>query len=210
MFTGIVQGIATVVAIQKQNNFRTHTVHLPTALLGDLEIGDSIAHNGCCLTATSIDGHHASFDLIQATLAITNLGGLVVGDHVNVERAARVGDDIGGHLMSGHIMCTAEVVEVSRNEHNHQIRLRLPPLPARYIFTQGYIGLDGISLTIGEVDGDIFCVNLIPETLKRTTIVDRRKGDRVNVEIDPQTQVTVDTVERFMSARYTSPDYRQN
>jgi riboflavin synthase len=163
--------------------------------------GASIAHNGCCLTVTAINDDLLSFDLMQETLKVTNLGGLEMGDRVNFERAARIGDEIGGHQMSGHILCTAEVIEVVKSENNHQIRFTLPEAFSRYLFTKGYIGIDGISLTVGQVSGSEFDVNLIPETLARTNIGGRRPGDRVNIEIDPQTQAIVDTVERVMQQR---------
>jgi riboflavin synthase len=201
MFTGIIQGTAEVVDIVEKQDFRTHTVRLPPQLLPGLQTGASVAHNGCCLTVTAIDGDRVSFDLMGETLRITNLGLLRVGDHVNVERAARFGDDIGGHAMSGHIMDTAEVSEVLVSENNRQVWFRVPAQLGKYVFTKGYIGIDGISLTIGEVRGNEFCVNLIPETLERTNIGRRQPGDRINIEIDPQTQAIVDTVERVLAER---------
>jgi riboflavin synthase len=137
---------------------------------------------------------------MQETLNVTNLGALAEGDRVNVERAARFGDEIGGHQMSGHIICTAEITEVLKSENNRQIWFELPPELARYLFPKGYIGVDGISLTIGEVEGNRFNVNLIPETLSRTNLGTRVAGERVNIEIDPQTQAIVDTVERVLAA----------
>ncbi len=201
MFTGIVQGTAEVVAITEKTNFRTHVLRLPEALLPGLEPGASVAHNGCCLTVTAIDGDRISFDLMQETLKVTNLGELKVGDRVNVERAARFGDEIGGHAMSGHILGTATVSRVIPSKNNHQVWFRAPQDWMRYIFTKGYIGIDGISLTIGDVEGDEFNVNLIPETLQRTNIGTRQIGDRINIEIDPQTQAIVDTVERVMAEK---------
>lgn len=201
MFTGIVQGTAEVVEIIEKADFRTHIVRLPAAMLAGLEPGASVAHNGCCLTVTCIDGDRVAFDLMRETLRVTNLGELKVGDRVNVERAARFGDEIGGHAMSGHILGTAEVSRIIESENNHQVWFRIPVQWRKYIFTKGYIGIDGISLTIGDVEGDEFNVNLIPETLQRTNIGTRRVGKRINIEIDPQTQAIVDTVERVMAER---------
>jgi riboflavin synthase len=114
MFTGIVQGTAELVAIDSLPNFRTHVIRMPSPAWGEgLALGASVAHNGCCLTVTRVEGDLVSFDLMQETLRLTNLGQLVVGDKVNVERAARFGDEIGGHAMSGHIMGTAEVSAVT-------------------------------------------------------------------------------------------------
>ncbi len=198
MFSGIVQGTAEVVAIDEKVDFRTHRVRFPAPVLSGLQPGASIAHNGCCLTVTRIEGDCVDFDLMRETLRVTNLGELAVGERINFERAARFGDEIGGHAMSGHILCTAEVIAVHTSENNHQIRFRLPQAWSKYLFTKGYIGIDGISLTIGEVSGDEFDVNLIPETLQRTNIGSRIPGDRVNIEIDPQTQAIVDTVTRIL------------
>lgn len=201
MFTGIIQCTAEVVAIERKTDFQTHRILLPEMLLPGLETGASVAHNGCCLTVTAISGREVAFDLMQATLKATNLGELNVGDRVNIERAARFGDEIGGHSMSGHIIDTLVVDEVLATPNNHQIWLQLPISYRKYIFTKGYIGLDGASLTIGEVEAERFCVNLIPETLERTLLGERKPGDRINLEIDPQTQAIVDTVERVMAER---------
>jgi riboflavin synthase len=199
MFTGIVQGTAEVEDIVQKENFRTHTIRMPREYLEGLKPGASVAHNGCCLTVVRLDGDRVSFDLMQETLRVTNLGELGVGDRVNFERAARFGDEIGGHQMSGHIIAMAEVTRVIESENNRQVWFRLPAELAKYIFAKGYIGIDGISLTIGEVQGEEFDVNLIPETLERTNMGWRKAGDRVNIEVDPQTQAIVDTVERILA-----------
>lgn len=202
MFTGIVQGTATLVSIDEKPNFRTHVVEMPEAMLPGLETGASVAHNGCCLTVTEINGNRVSFDLMKETLRITNLGELVVGDSVNVERAAKFNDEIGGHLMSGHIMTTAEVAKILTSENNRQIWFKMRDKELmKYILHKGYIGIDGISLTVGEVTASRFCVHLIPETLERTTLGNKKLGNRINIEIDPQTQAIVDTVERVLAQR---------
>ncbi|AIR61888.1 riboflavin synthase subunit alpha [Cedecea neteri] len=202
MFTGIVQGTATLVSIDEKPNFRTHVIDMPAEMLPDLETGASVAHNGCCLTVTEINGNHVSFDLMKETLRITNLGELSVGDSVNVERAAKFNDEIGGHLMSGHIMTTAEISKILTSENNRQIWFKIQDKTLmKYILYKGYVGIDGISLTVGEVTATRFCVHLIPETLERTTLGAKKLGQRVNIEIDPQTQAIVDTVERVLASR---------
>ena len=147
MFTGIIQGMAPVVSINKQQNFQTHIIRLSEELMQGLALGASVAHNGCCLTVTHIEGELVSFDLMHETLKVTNLGLLNVGDNVNVERAAKFGDEIGGHAMSGHIMSTAIVSAVNISENNHQVWFSVPAQLMKYIFAKGYIGIDGISLT---------------------------------------------------------------
>jgi riboflavin synthase len=202
MFTGIVQGTGRVVSIEDKDNFRTHVVELPEALLPGLETGASVANNGCCLTVTAINGAQISFDLMKETLRLTNLGQLQVGDKVNLERAAKFGDEIGGHLMSGHIITTAEIVKVLTSENNRQVWFKPQDRTLmKYILHKGFIGIDGISLTVGEVTSSRFCVHLIPETLQRTTLGAKKLGDSINIEIDPQTQAIVDTVERVMASR---------
>ena len=202
MFTGIAQGMGRVVSVeQPAADFRTHTVELPEDMAGGLQTGASVAHNGCCLTVTETDGRTARFDLMAETLDKTNLGRLKAGDLVNLERAARFGDEIGGHLMSGHITATTEILRIERTEHNTTMHFALPAALKPYILPKGFVGLDGCSLTIGNVGEDSFCVHLIPETLRRTLFGTRQAGDTVNLEIDPQTQAVVDTVGRILAAK---------
>ncbi len=186
---------------QPAADFRTHTVELPEDMAGGLQTGASVAHNGCCLTVTETDGRTARFDLMAETLDKTNLGRLKAGDLVNLERAARFGDEIGGHLMSGHITATTEILRIERTEHNTTMHFALPAALKPYILPKGFVGLDGCSLTIGSVGEDSFCVHLIPETLRRTLFGTRQAGDTVNLEIDPQTQAVVDTVGRILATK---------
>ena len=202
MFTGIVQGTAQIKAIIERANFRTHVVEMPQEMLKGLQIGASVAHNGVCLTVTKIQDNLVSFDLMQETLKITNLGELKTGDFVNIERAMQMGTEIGGHILSGHVYCTADIVERLPSENNLQIWFQLPnKTMMKYVLTKGFIAVDGISLTIGEVREQSFCVNLIPETIHRTLIGKKAVGEKVNIEIDPQTQAIVDTVERYLAQK---------
>ncbi|MGK3114930.1 riboflavin synthase subunit alpha [Candidatus Pantoea formicae] len=202
MFTGIVQGTAEIIAVEEKELFRTHIVRLPEELLPGLALGASVAHNGCCLTVTAIEGDCVSFDLIKETLRITNLGELKVGDVVNIERAAKFSDEIGGHLMSGHIMTTAEICKIIQSENNREVWFKLQDSSQiKYILHKGFVGIDGISLTVGDVTKSKFCVHLIPETLERTTLGAKKLGHKVNIEIDPHTQAIVETVERVLAQR---------
>lgn len=177
MFTGIVQGTAPIVEVTERANFRTHVMKFTPELLVGLETGASVAHNGCCLTVTKIDGEYVSFDLIKETLRLTNLGELKVGDVVNIERAAKYGDEIGGHVVSGHIVTTAEISKIFTSEDNHQIWLSIyDKALMKYILHKGFVAIDGISLTVGDVINNRFCVHLIPETLARTTLGLKRLG----------------------------------
>ena len=202
MFTGIVQGTAEIVSIEEKDLLRTHTVRLPEELLPGLALGASVAQNGCCLTVTAIEGDRVSFDLIKETLRVTNLGDLRQGDVVNIERAAKFSDEIGGHLMSGHIMTTAEICKIIQSDHNREVWFKIQDAAQmKYILHKGFVGIDGISLTVGDVTKTKFCVYLIPETLERTTLGAKTFGDRVNIEIDPHTQAIVETVERVLAQR---------
>lgn len=200
MFTGIVQGVGRVAAVENASaDFRTHVVDLPPAMAGNLHIGASVAHNGCCLTITGFEGNRARFDIMGETLAKTNLGRLKAGDGVNLERAAKFGDEIGGHMMSGHVAATTFITRIEKSIGNHTVWFTLPEALKPYILTKGFIGLDGCSLTVGQVGQDEFNVHLIPETLSRTLFGTRQAGDEINMEIDPQTQAVVDTVMRMMA-----------
>ncbi len=201
MFTGIVMGMAQVVAIDKKTLFQTHILEMPASMTRGLDIGASVAHNGCCLTVTHIDAQRVSFDLMQATLATTNLGELNPGDWVNIERAAKFGDEIGGHSMSGHIARTARIVEIIDTPNNRALWFELAAADMKYVLEKGYIGLDGCSLTIAAVEHNRFCVHLIPETMQRTLFGRKPVGAAINVEFDPQTQAIVDTVERVLAAQ---------
>ena len=201
MFTGIVQTTLPINAIDKQTGLWSLSITLPENMMQGLTLGASIALNGACLTVTSIEGCHVTFDVMMATLNLTNLNALEVGAQVNVERAARFGDDIGGHQLSGHVFGTVSVVEVERPENNCIVWFEITEQFKPYIFDKGYIGLNGCSLTIAEVKEDRFCVYLIPETLNITTYKDVNIGDQINLEVDSHTQTVVDTVERLLQQK---------
>jgi len=197
MFTGIVQGVATIAEVIKAPGLNTLVVRFPEAKVQGVTIGASVAINGTCLTVTRQDGDLLYFDAMQETLRLTTLGNLAEGDSVNFERAARIGDEIGGHLLSGHVHTTAVLAEIIRTENNVTLWFEVPESWMKYVFPKGYIAINGASLTIGEVTGNRFNVHLIPETLRATTFCDIREGDAVNIEIDSQTQTIVDTLSRL-------------
>lgn len=205
MFTGIVQAKVKVSEISDQEQFRRLTLEVPEQLLQSLERGASISINGTCLTATEFSQTEAlgwvSFDVIDETLAKTNLGALVVGSLVNFERSLSFGREIGGHLVSGHVHGTAEILAVSQTGANWRVDIELKPEFRAYVLSKGFISIDGISLTVGEVTATSFSLHLIPETLEVTTLGQRKAGDRVNIELDQQTVTIVDTVERVLAAK---------
>ncbi|WP_334320318.1 riboflavin synthase subunit alpha [Gilliamella apicola] len=201
MYTGIVQGVGEIIDIIDQDKLRTYKVKLPAKLTQHIEIGASIANDGCCLTVTDFKDDWVTFDIMQETLALTTLGDKNINDLVNIERSAKYGDEIGGHIMSGHISCTATIVDIQKTATNCQMTLELPPKFTKYVLYKGFIGIDGASLTVGDVMDNRFKINLIPETLAITTLDSKKVGDRVNIEIDSQTQAIVDTVERVLAER---------
>ncbi len=202
MFTGIVANKFPVVDVQDKDQLRRMVVELNEPLVQGLKIGASVANNGVCLTVVKIEGFQVHFDIIDETLKLTNLGELAPGDRVNIERAAAYGDEIGGHIVSGHICDTAEIVDIQATDTNTAIYLQADSKWSKYLMPKGFVSLNGCSLTIGEtVDNGRFSIHLIPETLSVTTFGEARVGDRINLEIDPSTQTIVDTVERYLSER---------
>ena len=194
MFTGIVQGTGCVQSVRR-DSVVTIDVQIPST--DGLEIGASVSIDGVCLTATSVSDT-VTFDVIPETLDRTTLGSLSSGSNVNVERALKFGDELGGHLLSGHIMGTAEIVAVENQDYT----IQCPPEMAEYIQEKGYIAVDGISLTIGKTSGEGgFDVHIIPETLRLTTLGSKGVGDQVNIEIDAMTQAVVETTKRLMGNR---------
>ncbi|MEL0331878.1 MAG: riboflavin synthase subunit alpha [Candidatus Poseidoniales archaeon] len=196
MFTGIVQGRGTVLSIEKGEAVWTFSINLPNTT--GLERGASVAVNGVCLTATDMDGDKVQFDVIQETLERTNLGRLLAGDEVNIERSLKMGDELGGHLLSGHIMGTGQITARTEVGEGVDLTVSTPSSMMKFIHEKGYIGLNGASLTIGEVVEHQFNIHLIPETLRLTTFASIQKGDLINIEIDAMTQTIVATVERIM------------
>lgn len=204
MFTGIVQGIAHVAQLQDRAGLRSFVLRLPPNFCEGLAIGASVAVDGVCLTVTALPApDEASFDVMQQSLALTTLGSLAEGGAANVERAARDGAEIGGHPLSGHVDVLGHISHIRRPENNHVLRISVPPRWMRYIFAKGYIAVNGASLTVAEVNRAVgwFEVWLIPETLRMTTFGAKREGDALNIEIERQTQVFVDTVREAIDER---------
>ena len=204
MFTGIVQGVATVARITDRPGLRSFELAFPPGFDAELAIGASVACDGVCLTVTErTRPDHATFDVMQQSLALTTLGTLVEGSRINVERAAKEGAEVGGHGISGHVDCQATVLTVRSPENNRVLRIGVPASHRRYVFAKGYIAVNGASLTVAEVDRQAgwFEVWLIPETLRMTTFGDKAPGAALNLEIERATQVVVDTVREALEER---------
>ena len=210
MFTGIVEELGRVVRLETVEDCARLTVEAPT-VTQDASLGDSISVNGCCLTIAAMHGSAFTADLMAETLTRTTLGSQAPGDRVNLERALRASDRLGGHIVQGHVDATAEVLDRSHGEHWDLLRVGLPWEIARYVAVKGSVALDGVSLTVVDVVDDAsptpgagasLSVGLIPETLRRTTLGTRRPGERVNLEVD----VMAKYAERLLGARLGEED----
>ena len=216
MFTGIVEELGHVVRLETVEDCARLTVEAPT-VTQDASLGDSISVNGCCLTVAAMHGNTFTADLMAETLTRTTLGSQAPGDPVNLERALRATDRLGGHIVQGHVDATAEVLDRSHGEHWDLLRVGLPREIARYVAVKGSVALDGVSLTVVDVEdaqrdapdasptpgaGASLSVGLIPETLRRTTLGTRRPGERVNLEVD----VMAKYAERLLGARLGEED----
>ena len=196
MYTGIVAGVAPVSSIEQGDGVLKITIDLGGFDEG-IVIGASVSLDGVCMTVVGINGSMISFDAIEETLRRTTLGSLSEGDLVNVERSLKVGDELGGHILSGHVMDKARIVEKLERGEGFDLRIESPSGAIPYILEKGFIAVDGMSLTVGEVTDSSFSLHIIPETIRSTTIGGKGEGDMVNIEIDSRTQAVVDTIRRM-------------
>jgi riboflavin synthase len=196
MFTGLIAELGRITAIQKGESSAVFSVSAP-GLISQIAVGDSVAVNGVCLTATSIAGETFTADVMVQTLAVTSLAQLAVDSPVNLELAALINTRMGGHMVQGHVDGVATVVALTPGEKWAQFDITVPEILARYIVNQGSICLDGVSLTVGEINdaNNVVTVWLIPETLERTNLSTKLPGDLINVEVD----VLAKYVERLLA-----------
>ena len=203
MFTGIVQSQAEVISKITKNNLCKLVVLVEKRFINHLEIGASIAINGVCLPAVdfgkvSDDKAMISFDVIDETLRITGLGALEEQGMVNLERSLKVGDELGGHIVSGHVHCQASLVDIKETDENCALFFECEARWMKYVFAKGFITINGTSLTVGICENNTFSVHLIPETLNRTNLGALTQGQKVNLEFDQQTMTIVSTVDAYM------------
>jgi riboflavin synthase len=196
MFTGIIEELGKVVAIEAQPDAKRITFEGAT-VTSDVSRGDSIAVCGACLTAVELEPGRFTADVMNETLRLTNLGDLTVGDPVNLERAMNATTRFGGHMVLGHVDGVGTVVSREPSENWEWVRVSIPEELAKYVVLKGSITIDGISLTVNEVNGNVLGFSLIPETLRLTTLGSKQPGDRVNIEAD----VMAKHIERLLEAR---------
>ena len=183
MFTGIVTDVGRLRAVRETN--RDLRFEVETSFdLATIDMGASISHAGCCLTIVEKGDNWFAVEISGETISLTTLGTWKEGDPINLERAARVGDELGGHIVSGHVDGVGEVISVESEGGSHRVKIRAPRPLHRFIAPKGSITVDGVSLTVNEVDDDVFGVNLIPHTWDVTTLGRLKSGAKVNLEID--------------------------
>ncbi|MDO3397552.1 riboflavin synthase [Nocardioides sp. SOB44] len=204
MFTGIVEELGTVAAIDDLTDAIRLTISASEVLEGT-GLGDSIAVNGCCLTVVSVDGGAWTADVMKESLDKTSMGAVRPGDPVNLERAVTAEKRLGGHIVQGHVDGVGEVLRREPSEHWEVVEISLPPGLARYLVDKGSITVDGVSLTVVEAGPTSFTISLIPETLARTTLGQRRPGDRVNLEVD----ILAKHVEKLLAAQLPSGQQKE-
>lgn len=182
MFTGLVEAVGTLTRKEEKGEQARLTVGLPFA--GELALGDSVAVNGCCLTVTQISIYEASFDILAQTLKVTSLGQLEEGHQVNLERALRVGDRLGGHFVQGHVDGTGEILDWSEHGQDHRLEVRLPDEIRQLCIPKGSLAIDGISLTLAELTEDSAVCWITPHTVAATNLETAQVGQKVNLEAD--------------------------
>ncbi len=184
MFTGLIEAMGRVRAVEKRQGDVRLWIASDTLALADVRLGDSIAVNGVCLTVVAIDAQSCAFDVSNETLACTTLDDWNSGQAVNLEKALRLGDRLGGHLVTGHVDGVGKVLAIEADARSLRWRFSLPPALARFVAAKGSVAVDGVSLTVNSVDAESFSVNLIPHTMAQTVFGATAVGAAVNIEID--------------------------
>jgi riboflavin synthase len=201
MFTGIVEAVGKVVALEARGGDRRVRIDGGALDLADAKCGDSISINGVCLTVVTLDSREFAADVSLETLSCTTLGELAAGSPVNLERALLPQTRLGGHLVSGHVDGVGKVLHVGEVGRSRVIAISVPAALARYVAAKGSVCVDGVSLTVNGVSGAEFSVNIIPHTLEQTNIGGWRAGSRVNIEVD----VIARYLDRLLTAREDAP-----
>ena len=204
MFSGIVSVKSKVSKVKKYEDYLSLEISTPKGFDKNLKRGASISVNGVCLTSKDNGSKTLKFDVIEETISKTNLHNISKGDTVNLERSIKASTEIGGHLMSGHVHFTANIIKIVDKKNTKDIQISLVKKYSDYFMEKGYIGINGCSLTIGKVTKTNFYIHLIPETLDITNLDQLSKGDQVNIEIDQNTITVVNTVKKTLAAQISS------
>ena len=201
MFSGIVQETGKVIEFEKEKDIYNLSIDCSSELISDLKKGASVSVNGVCLTVKDSNLEILKFDLVEETIKRTNFQNIKAGDNVNLERSLRLGDEIGGHLVSGHIHGTSKVISTDMRAESWDVEFSVEPFMHDYILHKGYVAINGCSLTVGEVSKVSFMIHLIPETLSITNLFQLQKNSIVNVELDQNTVVIADTVKKYLDGK---------
>jgi riboflavin synthase len=196
MFTGIIQAIGKIVRVEARGGDTRLAIDAGDLDLADVGLGDSLCVSGVCLTVVELDDLSFAADVSVETLSCTTLGMLKSGECVNLEKSLRLADRLGGHLVSGHVDGVGRVISVEPDARSQRWRFEVPAALSRYIAAKGSVCIDGVSLTVNDVAGDSFGVNLIPHTIEATTFRSKQAGDAVNIEVD----IVARYVERLQAA----------
>ena len=201
MFSGIVQETGKVIEFVKEKDIYNLSIDSSSDLISGLKKGASVSVNGVCLTVKDANPEILRFDLVEETIKRTNFQIIKAGDNVNLERSLKIGDEIGGHLVSGHIHGTSKVISIDIRDESWDVEISVEPFMQDYIQHKGYVAINGCRLTVGEDSKQSFMIHLIPETLSITNISQLQHNSIVNVELDQNTVVIADTVKKYLDGK---------
>ncbi len=201
MFSGIVQETGIIKEFLKENDVFRLSIDCSSKFTTDLKKGASVSVNGVCLTQKDNNPDVLRFDLVEETVKRTNFEDIQPGDNVNLERSLKMGDEIGGHLVSGHVHGISKVISIEMRDESWDIEFSVEPFMRNYILHKGYIAINGCSLTVGELNNESFMIHLIPETLSITNLFQLQQNSSVNVELDQNTIAIADTVKKYLDGK---------
>jgi len=201
MFSGIVQEAGKVIGFVKEKDIYNLSIECSSEFISDLKKGASISVDGVCLTVKDENPEILRFDLVEETIKRTNFQNIKTGDNVNLERSLKMGDEIGGHPVSGHIHGISKVISIDKRDQSWDVKFSVEPFMHDYMLHKGYVAINGCSLTVGEVSNESFMIHLIPETLSITNLFQLEQDSIVNVELDQNTIIIADTVKKYLDGK---------
>ena len=201
MFSGIVQEAGKVIGLVKEKDIYNLSIECSSEFISDLKKGASISVDGVCLTVKDENPEILRFDLVEETIKRTNFQNIKTGDNVNLERSLKMGDEIGGHPVSGHIHGISKVISIDKRDQSWDVKFSVEPFMHDYMLHKGYVAINGCSLTIGEVSNESFMIHLIPETLSITNLFQLEQDSVVNIELDQNTIIIADTVKKYLDGK---------
>lgn len=201
MFSGIVQEAGKVIGFVKEKDIYNLSIECSSEFISDLKKGASISVDGVCLTVKDENPEILRFDLVEETIKRTNFQNIKTGDNVNLERSLKMGDEIGGHPVSGHIHGISKVISIDKRDQSWDVKFSVEPFMHDYMLHKGYVAINGCSLTVGEVSNESFMIHLIPETLSITNLFQLEQDSVVNIELDQNTIIIADTVKKYLDGK---------